>query len=51
MAAYTAPRVELGLVQVGLEHALFEIIEHDVATTTAEIAPGLLMQTRPGFLT
>ena len=44
-------RVELGLVEVGLEHALFEIIEHDVATTTAEIAPGLLMQTRPGFLT
>jgi len=43
-------RVELGLVQVGLEHALLEVVEHDVAATAAEVTPGLLVQPRPGLL-
>jgi len=43
-------RVEFGFVQVGLEHALLEVVEHDVATAAAEVAPGLLVQPRPGLL-
>jgi predicted ATPase len=43
-------RVEFGLVQVGLEHALLEVVEHDVAAAAAEVAPGLLVQPGPGLL-
>jgi hypothetical protein len=43
-------RVEFRLVQVGLEHALLEVVEHDVVAAAAEVAPGLLVQPGPGFL-
>ena len=43
-------RVEFGLVQVGLEHALLEVVEHDVVAAAAEVAPGLLVQPRPDLL-
>jgi hypothetical protein len=43
-------RVELGLVQVGLEHALLEVVQHDVAAGAAEVVPGLLVQFGPDLL-
>jgi hypothetical protein len=44
-------RVELGLVQVGLENALLEVVQHHIAAAPAEIPPGLFMQTGPDLLT
>jgi hypothetical protein len=43
-------RVERGLVQVGLEHAFLEVVQHDVAGGAAEVAPGLLVKLSPDLL-
>ena len=42
--------VQLGLVQVGLDDAFLEVVQHDVAGGAAEVAEGLLVQLRPGLL-
>ena len=43
-------RVELGLVQVGLGDAFFQVVQHDVPATAAKVSPGLLVQPRPRLL-
>ena len=40
-------RIQRGIVDVGLEHAFAEIVEHDDASGAAEPAEGLLMQFGP----
>ena len=42
--------VQFRLVQVGLDDALLEVVQHDVAAAAAEVAPSLLVQSRPGLL-
>src|ERR1019366_7066020 len=42
--------VQIRLVQVGLDDALLEVVQHDVAAAAAEVTPGLLVQPRPGLL-
>jgi hypothetical protein len=42
--------VQFRLVQVGLDDAFLEVIEHDVGATAAEVAPCLFMQPGPGLL-
>ena len=42
--------VELGLVDVGLEYAFLEVVQHHVSARPTEVAPCLLMQPGPGFL-
>ncbi|KJS70446.1 MAG: hypothetical protein JM57_08660 [Comamonadaceae bacterium BICA1-1] len=37
-------RVELGLVQIGLQNAFLEVIQHHVLRAAAEVAQGLLVQ-------
>jgi len=43
--------VELGLVQVGFDDPLLEVVQHHVAAGTTEVAPSFFMQACPGFLT
>ena len=43
--------IERGIVDVGGEHALAKIVEHDHARDAAEPAKGLLMQLGPGLRT
>ncbi len=43
-------RVELGLVQIGLDHPLLEVVEHHVLAGSTKVAPGLLVQAGPGLL-
>lgn len=43
-------RVELGLVQVGFDHALLEVVQHHIPARAAEVAPGLFMQFGPDLL-
>ena len=42
--------VELGLVQVGFDDTLLEVVQHHIAAGTTEVAPSLFMQACPGFL-
>jgi hypothetical protein len=43
-------RVEFGLVQVGLDHALLEVVQHHVQGAAAEVAKRLLVQLGPHLL-
>ena len=43
-------RVELGLVQIGLDYPFLEVVEHHVLAGTAKVAPGLLVQPGPSLL-
>ena len=42
--------VELGLVQVGLEHAFLEVVQDHVSARAAKVAPGLFVQFGPDLL-
>ena len=42
-------RVERGIVDVGLEHALAQVVEHDHSRAATQPAEGLLMQLGPGL--
>ena len=44
-------RVDRGIVNVGLEHALAKVVEHHYARAAAQPAKGLLMQLGPGLHT
>ncbi len=43
-------RVELRLVQVGFDDPFLQVVEYHVLAAAAEIPPGLLVQSGPGFL-
>jgi len=43
-------RIELWLVQVGLDDTLLEVVQHHVAAGPAEVAPRLFVQACPGLL-
>src|ERR1019366_2283683 len=42
-------RVERGIVDIGLEYALTEVVEHDHSRAATQPAEGLLMQLGPGL--
>ena len=42
-------RVERGIVDIGLEYALAQVVEHDHARAATQPAEGLLMQLGPGL--
>ena len=42
--------VELRLIQVGLDDAFLEVVQHDVGAAATEVAPRLFVQPRPGLL-
>ncbi len=43
-------RIQLRGVEVGPEHPLLQVVEHDVLRTASKRAPGLLVQLRPDLL-
>ena len=43
-------RVEIGLVQVGLQDAFLEVVQHHVLRAAAKVAKGLLVQLGPDLL-
>ena len=43
-------RVESGLVQVGLQDAFLQIVQHHIPGRSTEVAPGLLVQLGPDLL-